>query len=179
MIKIYYAILVLLPIHAVLAEAYRWTDSSGIIHFGDSPKNENAIKIELKQPSLSIPPVQESHANTDGLGQKEKVSDVVNYRVDIIKPKDGETFHDAEGNVQIVVATVPIPSDKKTFSYRYLLNGQQIAEGNQQFLQLSGIDRGTYQIMVMMFDDKGSIVANSGQVTFFLHKPFIKKQTKN
>lgn len=162
-------ILCLLPYLLHAEQVYRWTDAQGKVHFADVPVDSAAESVELKPPSVYSAPLP-------ALSQTAPRSKPVeyNYRVELLTPSQDQTFRDALGIIPVLAQVQPAPKD--ALVYRFLLDGQSVAETNQPSTELQGVERGAHQVQVILLDAEGRQLASSPVITFYLHQPIAKKK---
>lgn len=159
-------ILLLLLVNPLYCAVYKWTDSSGDVHFSDKP-HPGAEKIDLPEvQTFSAPPVEK---NTGVPSSSPDIKDVNYKKISIIQPADQATIRNNQGMVSVIVQIEPElqVGDKLQLIY----DGTAVGEPQKQPLfSLKDVYRGSHTISVQVLDKKGKVLGTSQTVTFFMHQ---------
>jgi hypothetical protein len=149
------------------AVIYKWTDSSGLVHYSDQPV-PGAEKIVTSGSSLNGMTSGASPGTAAGASaQKPAVPGNGYTRFAIISPTPDQAFFGDE-TVSVHLALEPdlIPGQSLTWH----LNGKELAEQGTQ-LTLPHLDRGTYVIAATITDQKTGTSQTTDSVNFFVRQP--------
>lgn len=154
------------------AQIYKSVDESGNVVFSDRPANENAVPVELQQPTTYTPrklPTTSGQAVPQDETEVTKASASTYTRVEIVAPEQDETIRDNTGQVAVSIALQP--RLRPGHSLTVLMDGAVLVENlKTTSLPMSNIDRGSHELRVLVMDDQGREVGSSAPVTFHLHR---------
>jgi hypothetical protein len=180
---------------SVSAEVYKWVDEGGKVHYGDRPDaSSNATRLpgyEVSRPSSPVaPPPKEPAppAEPDGttpgvysfpeLFGDRSAQGPVNYNIRITTPLQDATVRDNQGIIPVAFTTTPMPDED--FSYQMYLDGEPWFQPFfSQQVYLSNVNRGSHTIQVRLMNSEGSVVGESGSVTFHLHRASALNRNRN
>ncbi|WP_240036197.1 DUF4124 domain-containing protein [Pseudoalteromonas sp. A757] len=141
---------------------YRWKDKNGHWVYSDVPRL-GSKEVKLNANALTMPSV-----DTQILEQVD-TAPTIRYTAKITSPEHEQTIRDNSGSVY-VTGTVE-PRFTQGLSVQLFLDG--VATGpkqtNTQFA-LRGINRGEHSLVIKVFNQKGTLVAQSDTQKFFLHR---------
>lgn len=180
---------------SVSAEVYKWVDEGGKVHYGDRPDaSSNATRLpgfEVSRPSSPVaPPPKEPAppAEPDGttpgvysfpeLFGDRSAQAPANYTIRITTPLQDATVRDNQGIIPVAFTTTPMPDED--FSYQMYLDGEPWFQPFfSQQVYLSNVNRGSHSIQVRLMNSEGSVVGESGSVTFHLHRASALNRNRN
>ena len=153
------------PLHA---EVYKWTDSSGNVHYTDMP-HKGAEKLDLPEgQSYSSPPVSPTEATKPADIDKE--TDTTKYNISIIQPQNQATIRNNQGYVPVVVDVQP--ELKAGYQLQLIYDGTSLGKPQESpMFALNNVLRGSHTISVQLLSPDGEVVENSEPVTVFMHRP--------
>ncbi len=149
-------------------QIYKWTDSSGNVHFSDKP-NPGAEQIQLptaqtySQPTKAeVPATTEPPPPDDDANQP--------YRsVTIVQPEDQSTVRNNQGYLPIIVQLEP--DLRKGDTIQLIFDGTPLGEPQvTPLFALRDIDRGTHTIAVKVLGADGKELNASPIITVFMHQ---------
>ncbi len=167
MIKYAYVLWVFFAINPVQAQVFKWTDSSGVVHFSDKP-HEGAVQVELPnvQPSSLPPPNPTGEAPGAPLATPEATT----YTVTISQPEDQATIRNNQGYVPVIVELEPKMATENKLQMIY--DGSPLGEPQvAPVFALRDIPRGSHTIAVQLLNSAGEVISTSDSITFYLHRP--------
>ncbi len=183
---------------SVSAEVYKWVDEGGKVHYGDSPDaSSNATRLPGFEASSPPPPVEapspkepeptpaaEAAETTPGvysfpeLFGDRSAQGPANYDIRITTPAQDATVRDNQGIIPVAFTTTPMPDED--FSYQMYLDGEPWFQPFfSQQVYLSNVNRGSHTIQVRLMNSEGSVVGESGSVTFHLHRASALNRNRN
>lgn len=163
------AFFVVLASGAVLAQAYRWVDDEGVVHYSDRPQ-EGAEQIILPhstpRPSGSVASAERVPAGEQQ--EAEQPSAPFNYDViEVVAPAPEETLWNIEGvlNVSLRVEPGLRPGDQ----VRVYFDGEMRRVSGTSF-QLQEVFRGVHNIQAEIVDPTGRMVGRSLPNRFYVQQ---------
>lgn len=156
----------------VHAEIYKWTDSSGSVHYSDTPQ-PGAQRMELPGIQSFSPPdpgaqTQDPASDSQTLGD---INAVKGYKtLTIVQPADQATIRNNQGYVLVNVDIDP--ALKTGDSLQIVFDGNPFGkpQTNQSFA-FSNVDRGTHSIAAQVLDKNGHMILTSQAIQFFMQRP--------
>jgi Domain of unknown function (DUF4124) len=154
----------------VAADAYRWVDKDGVVHFSDQPV-AGAQKVPLKpaaKPGSVAPTYAPPNSSTEREGPPQG-----SFRYaacSIASPTQDETFSSTD---TIGIGLDLQPSFRAGDRIQVALNGerlQQWPESATSFL-LSGLPRGSYSISVTVLGRGGDVMCTAAPIGFYVQQP--------
>ena len=159
----------LLAAASVLAEAYRWVDEDGVIHFSDRP-GPGAERIELSEYSrntgirLYRPPPPRSSTADEAAESDEPFS---YQNLAISSPGPEETLWNIEGILNVSLSLSPgLQSGHRV---RVYFDGQQQMVSGTNF-QLEEVVRGVHNIQAEVIDETGRLMIRSETNRFYVQQ---------
>lgn len=165
------AVFMLLAMHCLQAQIYKWTDSDGIVHFSDIP--------HVGATTIKLPEVKKNNSSVNPLLDKEPVASSVttnstaNYRdIAITAPKNDATIRNNQGYVPVIVSIEPElkPGDL----IQILFDGEPLGKPKASMISaINDIKRGTHTIAASVVDKDGGVIKTSEAVTIYMHRPMV------
>ena len=169
LMRTFIALIAALAAGTVLAQAYKWVDEDGVVHYSDTPR-EGAEQIQLpsdgrrpQRPAYS-PPQQEQPADDETA----EAPAVFNYdSIEIVAPAPEETLWNIEGvlNVALRVSPALRPEDQ----VRVYFDGQEQQVSGTNF-QIQEVWRGVHNIQAEIVDSTGRLMARSLPNRFYVQQ---------
>ncbi len=169
LMRIFIAATAILAASVVLAQAYRWVDEDGVVHFSDRPV-EGAVRIELPtdtrrpRPAYS-PPVQTARQPSEEAAEP---AAVFKYdSIEVVAPAPEETLWNIEGVLNVALRVVPAlrPEDQ----VRLYMDGEARMVSGSSF-QLTEVYRGVHNIQVEVVDSTGKLMGRSLTNRFYVQQ---------
>lgn len=153
---------------SVHSQIYKWTDSSGQVHFSDEP-HPGAQSVDLPPPqTFSSPPIQKN--KTTNINEQDKTQKPVDYKIQIVQPEPQATIRNNQGYVPIVVQTDPELKDGAKLQVMY--NGQPLGKpSTSTSFTLRDVYRGSHTVSAKVIDANGKEISQAEPVTFYMHRP--------
>lgn len=152
------------PLHA---QIYKWTDSSGDVHFSDKP-HPGAEEIELpKVQTYSAPQVPVAETTPEPIT---KAPPEAYEKINIIQPEDQATIRNTEGYVSIIAELDP-PLQKGD-KIQIIFDGAALGKPQDTtVIALRDINRGSHTLAVQVVSPKGKVLNTSSTITIFMMQP--------
>jgi hypothetical protein len=158
---------VFIVINSLQAQIFKWTDSSGDVHFSDKP-HPGAEEIELPQ-------VQTYSTSTAPVGDKvpdpiADPSEGAYEKISILQPEDQATIRNTEGYVSIIAELQP--PLRKGDKIQVIFDGAPLGKPQPtSVIALRGINRGSHTFAVQVLDSSKKVLNTSEPVTIFMMPP--------
>lgn len=160
-------LLLSLLVAPVNAAVYKWTDSSGQVHYTDQRK-EGAQPVDLPEPSVYTPVPVPSATQSPGTGAGDAA--VSDYDLlEVSTPTEGETIRNNEGKVTVGLRLEPTLRQGDVIEL--FLDGEKIpGELSTTGATLSNLNRGSHSLKARVIDASGQELISSQPVTFYLRR---------
>lgn len=163
LMRILLIVSLLLP-GAAPGEVYRWTDSDGVVQYGDQPTGD-AERADLPAlQSAEAPPVDTGGDAAAGGSRKPEAP-----RPTLAAPAPEATIRDGRGIVPTRVSLQSdLAPDRKLVFY---LDGEATGSPTRRTqVQLRGVERGEHRVSVAVTQD-GREITRTDPVTFYMRRP--------
>jgi hypothetical protein len=169
------ALLAVLLGGAVMAQAYRWVDEDGVVHFSDVP-TEGAERIELPhsdRPRSPAPAPRRTAQSTAAAATAESAAEepaaVFKYEsIEVVQPAPEETLWNIEGVLNVALRVTPALRSEDTV--RVIFDGEQRMTTNSSSFQVQEVWRGVHNIQVEIVDSTGRLMARSLPNRFYVQQ---------
>ncbi len=165
----------LLAASTVLAQAYRWVDEDGVVHFGDRPPADVETQAEaIVLPEANVTTVRTyeratpDSSDVDDAGKSEGTFRYESF--EISSPSAEETLWNIEGILQVSLDVTPAiqPGHK----VRVYFNGEtQIVIGTR--FSIDEVWRGVHNIQAEVIDETGKLMIRSQTNRFYVQQNVI------
>jgi hypothetical protein len=160
----------LLAANGVLADAYRWVDENGVVHFSDRPQ-PGAERIDLAGSSPGRASSSNRSRNTsqaqDGAEEPETIAPFSYESIEISNPVAEETLWNIEGVLSVSLSLSP--ELQPGHQVRVYLDGTPQLVRTANF-QLEEIYRGVHNIQVEIIDETGKLMIRSRPSRFYVQQ---------
>ncbi|MDH3482190.1 MAG: DUF4124 domain-containing protein [Gammaproteobacteria bacterium] len=163
-----FLLLCLLAASAVLAEAYRWVDEDGIVHYSDRPR-EGAEVVQLSEYSrdtgarLYRPPPQR-----DADDDEQATDEPFRYAsLSISSPGAEETLWNIEGVLNVSLALSP--ALQRGHQLRVYFDGEPRVVTGTSF-QIEEVFRGEHNLQAEVIDSTGRLMIRSQPNRFYVQQ---------
>lgn len=152
------------------ADAYKWTDENGIVHYSDRP-HPGAKRIELDTSGPARPQATPARvAATTQSAQARTTAAPPRFRyqtVEITAPEAEETLWNIDAQLDVTVSLSP--SLQSGHQIRVFFDGnQRIVEG--QNFRLEEVYRGAHNLQVEVIDEAGKPLNRSPPMRFYVQQ---------
>ena len=159
------------------AQAWRWVDQNGVVHYSDQP-HPGAEPVQVKpapKPGSVVPRSVPSSTDSESARSAERVAAVTQCR--ITAPQSDETFDNPEA-VNLLLQV--LPSLPPGLSVQATLNGQRLSWPAYSFAyQWGEPERGTHVLRVRIVDARQQTVCEAAPVTFNVLRPSLLAPGRN
>ena len=168
-----FVIISLFTASALLAQAYKWTDEDGVVHYSDRP-HEGAVEMQLpddgiRPPGVSTLPVQTVfRANNDEEGEAVEIFRYANLAIE--SPAVEETLWNIGGVLNVRLNVRPAVQSGHTLNVYY--DGTAITVNTPQF-QIEEVYRGAHNLQAEILDDTGRLLIRSQNTRFYVQQTSI------
>ena len=170
LMRTFIALIAALAAGTVLAQAYKWVDEDGVVHYSDTPR-EGAEQIQLpsdgqrpQRPAYSPPP-QQATAQAE---ETAEAPTVFNYdSIEVVAPAPEETLWNIEGVLTVALRVSPAlrPEDQ----VRVYFDGEEQLVSGTNF-QIQDVYRGVHNIQAEIVDSTGRLMARSLPNRFYVQQ---------
>ena len=170
LMRTFIALIAALAAGTVLAQAYKWVDEDGVVHYSDTPV-EGAEQIVLpsdgrrpQRPAYS-PPVQSSQV-PDELGVE--APEIFAYdSIEVVAPAPEEKLWNIEGVLNVALRVSPALRSED--QVRVYFDGEEQLVSGTNF-QIQEVWRGVHNIQAEIVDSTGRLMARSLPNRFYVQQ---------
>lgn len=154
----------LLAASAVFAEAYRWVDEDGVVHYSDRPA-EGAEEIVL--PKANTTTVRRAQ-RTEPEPAPAASNQPVRYQgLSITSPASEETLWNIEGQLTVQIQVTPALQQGHRMRLYYDGEGRDISSTT---VQLEEVWRGEHNLQVEILNETGMPLIRSNPLRFYVQQ---------
>ncbi|RLA21899.1 MAG: hypothetical protein DRQ63_13320 [Gammaproteobacteria bacterium] len=162
------AFITILAAGVVMAQAYKWVDDDGVVHYSDRPR-EGAVRIELPKSSTrrAQTPARTVSRQPAAAATDEAPAAFKYESLEISTPATEETL----GNIETIlnVALSVEPGLQTGHQIRVYFDGEpQMVSGTS--FQLEGVYRGIHNLQAEIVDEKGKLMIRSRTNRFYVQQ---------
>ena len=159
----------LLAAAACMAQAYRWVDEDGVVHYSDRP-DPRAEVIELPEPNTTT--VRRYPRASDPSARDDRDTEQA-FRYDslaVASPGSEEHLWNIEGVLTVSLALSP--ALRPGHQLRVYYDGEAQTVSGVRF-QLTNVHRGEHNLQAEVLDERGQLLIRSQPSRFFVHQTSI------
>jgi len=166
--RTFITLIAVLAAGVVMAQAYRWVDEDGIVHFSDRPI-EGAERIFLPEQNrgtrrVFAPPPAPTQASDVVESQPEAFA----YEsIEVVAPGPEETLWNIEGVLNVSLQLVP--GLRQGDQVRVYFDGEPRVVSGTSF-QIEEVYRGVHNIQVEIIDSTGQMMVRSLPSRFYVQQ---------
>lgn len=153
-----------------LADVYKSVDKDGRVIYTDSPKDENAKKVELRE--INTVPGAQPLPQSTSVDDFESQPAAINYQIDIISPRNDVSI--PVGQRDLAIAIQLNPALQEGHLLVYFMNGELLEETTMNNIIVKDVPRGTHTLVVEAIDADGQSLGTSAPVLVNVIRPNIK-----
>ncbi len=163
----------LLVASPALADAYKWTDEDGVVHYSDRPE-PGSERVDLGEAARSRPRSTRQEATSPSPGDEASnaVAKPFSYTsLEISAPAPEETLWNIEGNLNVSLALSP--SLQPNHQVRVYFDGVARTVDGTSF-QLQEVYRGVHNIQAEILDETGTLMIRSLPNRFYVQQNTVR-----
>lgn len=163
-----FALIGLLAAASVFAQAYRWVDEDGVVHYSDRPQ-EGAEQVQLSEYSRNTG-ARLYRQSTPTRQDDEQPADAEPFRyasISIASPGSEETLWNIEGVLNASVALNP--GLQSGHQVRVYFDGQPRMVSGTSF-QIEEVWRGAHNLQAEVIDATGKLMIRSQPIRFYVQQ---------
>ncbi|MDH3746937.1 MAG: DUF4124 domain-containing protein [Gammaproteobacteria bacterium] len=155
----------------VMAEAYRWVDADGVVHYSDRPE-EGAERIDLPESNIVrvrryAQPAEAANAAAEPAGE-------IRYEsIAVAAPAAEETLWNIEGVLNVNIALSP--ALQPGHQLRVYFDGEQRTVSGTSF-QIEEVHRGVHNLQAEVVDETGQLKIRSQPNRFYVQQNTIRQR---
>lgn len=169
-----FALAVILAAGVVMAQAYRWVDEEGVVHFSDRPPPESQPAESFVLPESERPSRPQTTASLRDLGEQadaeaepEPEAPFAYQSLDVANPAAEETLWNIEGVLSVSLDLQP--PLQPGHQVRVFFDGEpQVVTGTS--FQLNEVWRGVHNIQAEVLDENGKMMIRSRTNRFYVQQ---------
>ncbi len=167
-----FVLLGLLAASTALAQAYRWVDNDGVIHYSDRPV-PGAERIILPKANTTTIRAYQRAEPTSPASQADNTPAAFRYEsLEVVSPGAEETLWNIEGVLSVSVALNP-PLQAGHQVRAYFNGNAQVVSGTS--FQIEEVFRGVHNIQVEVIDATGKLMIRSRTNRFYVQQNVIRR----
>ncbi|MDH4048842.1 MAG: DUF4124 domain-containing protein [Gammaproteobacteria bacterium] len=164
------AILVLLLAGSVFAQAYRWVDKDGVVHYSDRPEpGAEQVQLPTTRPSSgpSTPAPTSNFSRRNDVPLAEEQAPFSYQSLSIASPASEQTLWNIEGVLSVSLSLQPgLQSGHRV---RVYFDGTpQMVTGTS--FQIEGVYRGQHNLQAEVIDQSGKLMIRSDPSRFYVQQ---------
>lgn len=161
----------LLAAAAALADAWKWTDEEGVVHYSDRP-NPGAIRISIDDPNTSVSPDTARANGTTVANDEDEAAGPFRYEsFEIASPSAEETLWNIESVLSVSLSLSP--ALQTGHQVRVYFDGTpQIVTGTS--FQLEGVYRGVHNLQAEVLDETGTMMIRTRPNRFYIQQTSVR-----
>ncbi len=163
-----FILLGLLAAAGVLAEAYTWTDDSGVVHYSDRPQpGAKVIELETASGRRSRTTARANNSANANNASAAPAEAFAYQTLEITSPAPEETLWNIEGTLNVTLALTP-PLQTGHQVRVYFDGTPQTAQGSS--FRLQDVYRGVHNLQVEVIDETGKLMIRSLPNRFYVQQ---------
>ena len=167
--RTFIAFITILAAGAVMAQAYRWVDADGVVHYSDRPE-EGAERIVLPQDARrsSPPPAPRSTVTRPAEKDAEAAPAAFEYEsIEFSTPAAEETLWNIESVLNVSLSVEP--ALQPGHQIRVYFDGEPRMVSGTSF-QLEEVYRGVHNLQAEIVDEQGKLMIRSRANRFYVQQ---------
>ncbi len=168
--RTFFALIIILAAGAVLAQAYKWVDEDGVVHYSDRPR-EGAELIELPKSSTRPAPRPARRSTVSQptpAATTEAEQAVFKYEsITISSPAAEETLWNIESVLNVSLSIKP--GLRSGHQIRVYFDGEPRMVSGSSF-QLEEVYRGIHNLQAEIVDESGKLMIRSRTNRFYVQQ---------
>lgn len=173
-----FAVLTTFFASAILAQAYKWVDEDGVVHYSDRP-HEGAVEMQLPDDGIRPPPPRyptTSSSRAGGADDAAELEQPTYEAFNIVSPAAEETLWNIGGVLDVRLNMQP--ALQRGHRLHIYLDGLPRIVNTTSF-QLDEVHRGEHVIQAEIVDQSGTMVVRSQATTFYVQQTSVLRPPAN
>ncbi len=166
LVRTFIGLLAILASGALMAQAYRWVDENGVVHYSDRPQ-EGAEQIVLPRNNTRFRSVVPPRRNTDASAEQEQSGPFGYETIEIASPAPEETLWNIEGVLSVQLRVQP--GLQPGHRVRVYFDGEPRMVNGTSF-QIEEVYRGVHNIQAEILDENGALMGRSLPNRFYVQQ---------
>ena len=152
---------------AAFAQAYRWVDAEGVVHYSDRPE-PGAEEIELPEANVTnVRRYDRSASNRNASGSDDDNGEFSYESLDVMSPSAEETLWNIEGVLTVSLRARPALRPGDTIRVYY--DGQPRIVSSMNF-EINNVWRGAHNLQAEIVDPGGKLLIRSQPIRFYVQQ---------
>ncbi|MGI9202592.1 MAG: DUF4124 domain-containing protein [Woeseiaceae bacterium] len=165
--RIFITTVAVITASTVMAQAYRWTDANGVVHYSDRPQ-EGAEVVQLPESTVSTRPFVPQITNTSQDETTESTEISFAYdSIEVSAPAPEETLWNIGGVLNVTLNLQP--ALQAGHQVRVYFDGEASVVAGTSF-QLQEVYRGAHNIQAEVLDENGQLMGRSQPSRFYVQQ---------
>jgi hypothetical protein len=152
---------------AVLAQAYRWVDDEGVVHYSDRPNPGSERVVLPKSNTTTVRRYDQSSTSTDTNSAEPPPAAFKYESLTVASPGAEETLWNIEGVLNVSLAVSP--ALQKGHQVRVYFDGNPQTVSGSSF-QIEEVHRGVHNIQAEVLDETGKLMIRSQTNRFYVQQ---------
>jgi hypothetical protein len=162
-----FALLALLVAAGAVAEAYKWTDDEGVVHYSDRPE-PGAEVVDLSESRSPVRPRPTTRAAATANNDVPEEPASTGYQsIEIASPAAEETLWNIAGTLNVVISLTP--ELRPGHQVRVYFDGEPRMVSGASF-QLQEVYRGVHNLQAEVIDETGKLIIRSRPNRFYVQQ---------
>lgn len=162
----------LLAASAAMAQAYRWVDDDGIVHYSDRPR-PGAEQVVLPESNTTTVRRAARSATASSTSQQAASAAAFRYEtLEVAAPSAEETLWNIEGVLNVSLTLTP--ALQPGHQVRVYFDGEQQEVTGTSF-QIQEVYRGVHNIQAEVIDETGTLMIRSQPNRFYVQQNVISR----
>ncbi len=169
--RTFIALIAVLTAGVALAQAYRWVDEDGVVHFSDVPVEGAELILLPTEGARPRPTPTPVAAATATPGQQDVVEPptVFSYEsIEVVAPAPEETLWNIEGVLNVAIRV--LPALRQGDQIRVYFDGQERLTTTSTSFTIDEVWRGVHNIQVEIIDSTGQMMTRSLPNRFYVQQ---------
>lgn len=154
-----------------MAEAYRWVDEDGVVHYSDRP-HPGAEQVELKDTNTFSSPRRAAATTGEEQQPAEEAAEFRYESIDIVSPLSEETLWNIEGTLSVQLALTP--ALQRGHQLRVYFDGQPQTVTGTSF-RIQEVWRGAHNLQAEVIDGTGALMIRSEPRRFYVQQSTVRR----
>ena len=169
--RLFILVSVLIAAGTAMAQAYRWVDEEGVVHYSDKPR-EGAERVVL--PSDNVVTTRRRPAPRPTADEQQATDSAFQYEsISVASPAAEETLWNIEGVLNVSLELRP--SLQAGHQVRVYFDGSTPRTVNGTSFQIEEVYRGVHNIQAEVVDATGKLMIRSEPNRFYVQQTTINR----